>query len=605
MRLHPSLYESTRNRMTNFALCLICGLWLNCEFARVGFAAASTDSSGEPAPRPSLHRGVWKSLSGRWEGEVSLKTEGPPALFGPVQVPLPAEAAASGFRTKLVGEQQQIWYRRKLAVPKEWARQRILLHFEGVDWHAQVWINKNKLGEHKGGYDRFTFDITDSLIPGDEQELLVSVFDPSDAGHQPRGKQERHPKGTFYTSCSGMWQTVWLEPVPEISVESLHLIPDIDAGCLRLVVYGRGETNAVKVDAVALHGKDEVGRVEGLLGSELRVPVPNARLWSPDSPTLYDLKVTLRQDGKLVDTVTSYFGMRKISVAKDSSGQTRLMLNNQPYFQLGLLDHGYWPEGIYTAPSDQSLREDIERIKRLGFNMCRKHVKIEPERWYYWCDRLGLLVWQDMPNAGQTIAKNEAIELQRPAEEAAQFEVELKEMIRERANHPSIVMWILFNQGWGQYDTAKLTQLARKLDPSRPVVGASGWHDLGVGDVRSVHGYTFPDMPQVEDHRALVIGECGGYGVQVDGHVWGPRRNSWGHARLANSQQLTDEYVKLMSRIERTAKGGGVSGAVYTQLTDVETEVTGLYTYDRRVVKVDEERIRAANRSVLAAGSVK
>jgi beta-galactosidase/beta-glucuronidase len=551
-------------------------------------------------PRPTMVRADWLNLNGRWDYSVTRRTQAETGSFtNKILVPFPIEAPLSGVK-RLFTDKQQLWYRRKFQVPPAWKGRRVLLHFEAVDWEARVWINGKEMGSHRGGYDRFSFDITDTLQTDGEQELVVSVIDPSDGGYQPHGKQQQQPRDIFYTACSGIWQTVWLEPVAESSVESLKLIPDIDAGVLKATVLGQGETNGATVEATAWDGTNEVGEARGKVGKEFQLSVPNARLWSPDTPFLYDLRVMLLRDGKKLDEVSSYFGMRQISVAKDDSGFPRLMLNHKRVFQLGPLDHGYWPDGLYTAPSDEALKSDIEGMKKLGFNMCRKHVKIEPERWYHWCDRLGLLVWQDMPN-GDRLASPDTEEITRSAKSAQQFETELKQMVLGRGNHPCIVIWIPFNQGWGQYDTVRIASLVKELDPSRLVIDASGWFDMGVGNVRSLHQYPGPPAPQHDGNRACVIGECGALGIGISGHMWRSRISPWNLTPFKTVEALTLGYESLLSRVQALEEKQGLSGAVITQWTDVETSCDGFMTYDREVIKMPQDRIRAANRKVMDA----
>ena len=535
-------------------------------------------------PRPELVRSNWMSLNGKWNYTLSTLT-GPVSgnRSGTILVPFPVESYLSGANDKFNAE-NILEYRRQFSVPADWLGKRVLLHFDAVNWEARVELNGKLLGIHQGGYDRFSFDITDALDGKDEQNLTVVVKNPMDHGMQPRGKQTSSPHGIWYTSSSGIWQTVWLEPVPWTSVESVNSNPDVDHGLLNLVTTVRGDTNDIKVEAVALDGIKVIGRALGVPGQAFSIPLENARLWSPEHPVLYDLRVSLRQGSKTIDSVTSYFGMRKISVATGSKGLPRIMLNNEPYFQLGVLDQGYWPDGIYTAPTDEAIKSDIELTRRLGFNLCRKHVKVESERWYYWCDRLGLLVWQDMPstdNMASVRPKDPAY----PAAAAKEFNSELVRIIGQNRNHPSIVMWVAFNEGWGQHDTAGVVDSIKKLDPDRLVIGASGWNDRGCGDVRSLHSYPGPAMPEFKDNRAVVCGECGGLGLTVSGHVW-PSVPAWSYTHLNSPQKLAAAYSQLLDRIQQ-ARQGGLSGAVITQLSDVEGEINGLATYDREIVKVD------------------
>jgi len=537
-------------------------------------------------PRPQLVRPDWLSLNGLWEYAIQPRESTQPDAFdGTTLVPFPVESALSGVM-QTVGQANRVWYRRTFDVPDSFRDRRTLLHFGAVDWEATVFVNGRDMGTHRGGYDAFTIDVTSALTSSGPQVLVVSVWDPTDAQTQPRGKQVRNPRGIWYTAVTGIWQTVWLEPVPETSIDGLTLVPDIESGTLAVTTVVTGPTTDASVVAVAMDGMREVGRVRGRPGETLRLPVPNARLWSPDSPVLYDLRVTLERAGTTLDEVASYFGMRSTSICPDAGELQRLCLNGAPLFQVGPLDQGWWPDGLYTAPTDDALRYDIEVTKQLGFNMARKHVKIEPDRWYYWADRLGLIVWQDMPS---TTFRGE-----RSPESARQFELELKEMIDERRNHPSIVMWVPFNEGWGQYDTPRITDWVKRYDPSRLVNNASGWTDTGVGDVMDIHRYPGPGAPRPEPSRAGVLGEFGGLGLPLAGHTWQGEAN-WSYRGFTTSGELTRAYEELFGRLHPLLGSPGLAAAVYTQTTDVEIEVNGLMTYDRAVIKPDEARVRAAN----------
>ncbi|MCK4872729.1 MAG: beta galactosidase jelly roll domain-containing protein [Phycisphaerales bacterium] len=548
-------------------------------------------------PRPQMVRADWLNLNGLWQFDFAEEGDAPPVgtkLPGEILVPFPVESQLSGIGKHA----DRLWYRRTFDIPAGWQGKHVLLHFGAVDYEAQVWINGESLGIHRGGYDAFTFDITEALIDSGAQEIVVGVWDPTDAGPQPRGKQVRDPKGIWYTPTTGIWQTVWLEPIPPFGrIDGLKLIPDVDASQLHVQLDDRFLTRSHNVDVVVLDQGREVARGGGL--GRVDVQIPDARLWSPDDPFLYDVRITLRwwNDPKqVIDRVDSYFGMRKIEVGPDASGTTRLLLNGKPVFHIGTLDQGFWPDGLYTAPTDDALRHDVEMTKTLGFNTIRKHVKVEPDRWYYWCDVLGLLVWQDMPSGDAYIAPGKG-EINRSEQSAAQFERELTRLVVGMGNHPCIVMWVPFNEGWGQYDTARIVQLIKELDPTRLVNSASGWNDVGAGDVHDIHSYPGPACPVVEANRAAVLGEFGGLGLAVDGHTWTDK--TWGYRGMADSDQLTARYEALMRRVWKLRDDAGLSAAIYTQITDVETECNGLLTYDREVVKVDAARIAAANRGLL------
>jgi Glycosyl hydrolases family 2, sugar binding domain/Glycosyl hydrolases family 2/Glycosyl hydrolases family 2, TIM barrel domain len=532
-------------------------------------------------PRPQLVRPDWLNLNGLWDYAVTPDSASRPAHYdGEIMVPFPIESALSGVMTNF-NESSKLWYHRNFSIPESWQGRRVRLHFGAVDWRCQVWVNGHDIGQHQGGYDAFTLDITDALNAQGTNEILVCAADPTE-GDQPRGKQSRKPEGIFYTSTSGIWQTVWLEPVPETCIDSLKMTPDVEAKSLRLWVAANNFSENLRVEAAAFINGKQVGQVSGLANAELVLTLPDPHLWSPDDPFLYDLEVTLKSGDKTLDSVSSYFGMRKIALRKDDQGFTRIALNDQCIFEVGTLDQGFWPDGIYTAPTDAALRSDIEFLKKNGFNLTRKHVKVEPDRWYYWCDKLGLLVWQDMPSGN-----NATVEGRRD------FENELLRMVDGLGNHPSIVMWVLFNEGWGQYDTPQLAAWLKDMDPTRLVDDASGWTDMRAGDVIDMHNYPGPNAPAPEPHRAAVLGEFGGLGFAVDGHLWST--HSWGYIMLTNNQVLADRYAETLKQVWELHNLGGLSAAIYTQTADVETECNGLLTYDRAVAKIDPGFLLTAN----------
>jgi glycosyl hydrolase family 2 len=530
-------------------------------------------------PRPQLVRKNWQNLNGEWSYAITHRYSNRPSTFGGrILVPFPIESQLSGAGV-WVGPDQRLWYRRAFTAPTLATGDRLLLHFGAVDWEAVVSVNGKEVGQHRGGYDPFTFDITDALKPGSsnaEQELIVAVRDPTDGGDQPRGKQVLRPRSIYYTAVTGIWQTVWLEPVPDTHITDLRIDPDVDRGHVSLTVSSSKNAN---VTATAFDGDREVGRQTGASGSPLTISIPNPRRWGPTDPFLYRLQVRLETG----DEVESYFGMRSIAVKADGSGVRRLHLNGEPLFQLGLLDQGWWPDGLYTAPTDEALTFDIEKTKELGFNVIRKHVKVEPARWYYHCDRLGMIVWQDMPSAEDMSTAGEPI-----------FARELGAMVDALRNHPSIVMWVPFNEDWGQHATEKHVAWLKSSDPSRIVNNASGWDDMKVGDVVDLHAYPGPGAPPLEPQRAALLGEFGGLGLPLDGHTWLDRGN-WGYRSYTTQGDLNTAYQNLLAQL-RLHAGDGLSSAIYTQTTDVEIEVNGVMTYDRSAVKLSPESIAANKR---------
>lgn len=536
----------------------------------------------------------WLNLNGLWDLAIAPANASRPNFFpSQILVPFPVESALSGVM-KPVTEKDRLWYRRAFEVPKSWRDRRLLLHFGAVDFEAAVWVNGQEMGRHRGGYDGFTFDITEACRAGGPQELLVAVWDPTDAGPQPRGKQVRRPGGIWYTATSGIWQTVWLEPVNVAYVRDLKITPDLDSSSVNVWPTTTALLGGYAVEVAVRDRGASVACASAAPGHPIRLVLNHPRPWSPEDPHLYDLVVTLKLGHRTIDEVTGYFGLRKISLGQDRKGFTRLCLNNQPYFQFGPLDQGFWPDGLYTAPTDEALRYDVALTKKLGFNLARKHVKIEPDRWYYWCDKLGLLVWQDMPSGDKSIRRSEA-DLTRTPDSAREFETELDALIEGRGNHPCIVMWVPFNEGWGQGDTAAVVDRIRTLDPTRLVDAASGWVDRGVGDVNDLHRYPGPGSPEPEPGRASVLGEFGGLGLPIKGHTWQAGKN-WGYRSFADRPALTAAYLDLVARLFPLIASQGLSAAVYTQTTDVEVEVNGLMTYDRELVKMDLKKVAAANR---------
>ncbi len=548
------------------------------------WAADVSPTNAHPEyPRPQLARADWQNLNGLWDYAVRANTSGSPDIYdGKILVPFPIESALSGVM-KPLDAKAVLWYRRAVQIPAKWKGRRVRIQFGAVDWQCRVFVNGHEVGAHRGGYERFAFDITDYLKWNGSEEIMVADQDQTE-GDQPRGKQSLHPQGIFYSPTSGIWQTVWLEPVPETCIDGISMTPDVEGKALKLRVAVNSLDDDLQVEAVAFgEGGAEVGLANGPVTKELVVPISNVKLWSPDSPFLYDLRVSLKRKEKELDKIASYFAMRGVGLGKDSQGIAHIQLNKQPLFQIGVLDQGFWPDGLYTAPTDEALRSDLNFIKSAGFNMARKHVKIEPDRWYYWCDRLGILVWQDMPSGN-----NSTPESQR------EFESELNHMVKDLCNHPSIILWVLFNEGWGQYDTQRLTQSLKMLDPSRLVDDASGWADTHAGDIVDGHGYPDPAALEPEGRRAMVVGEFGGLGMIPEGHTWSASHN-WAYQMEDDSTELGEAYAALMLQVWSAHHLHGLSAAVYTQTTDVETECNGLLSYDRAVAKLSPKLLAEAN----------
>lgn len=547
-------------------------------------------------PRPQMTRPDWLNLNGTWQymgGASAPNAENAPATAPAfpaqpeqIRVPFPVESYLSGIQRD---DERHLWYRRTFTVPQQWDGRRVQLHFGAVDRKATVYVNGRKVGEHVGGYDAFDFDITPYLRRG-TNELVVGAFDPTD-GRDLIGKQTRQPGGIFYTPTSGIWQTVWLEATPAAHITRLDMTPDVAGGRLRLTVRTQGARGQT-VEVTAFAAGQRVASATGSVDTELSLPVPNARLWSPDDPFLYDLQVTLRRGPQVTDRVGSYFGMRSIAVGT-VDGVPRPMLNGKYVFQFGPLDQGFWPDGLYTAPTDAALRSDLQVAKDLGFNMVRKHIKVEPQRWFYWADKLGLLVWQDIPQAWDAETDTAA---------RTRFEIGAKEIIDEHRSSPSVVTWVVFNESWGDYEMPRVSGLVRGWDTSRLVNMHSGINfapgDQGVGDLIDIHDYPGPIAPAHQPNRPAVLGEYGGNGLRVDGHMWNPASTCC-YLLYPDSASLFAAYAGQVESLRELALTQGLSAAVYTETTDVEDELNGFLTYDRQVRKMDFAAAKAVNRALI------
>jgi len=553
-------------------------------------------------PRPQMTRDIWKNLNGLWDYSINPSADPLPSTFqGKILVPFAVESALSGVG-KPVGPDNALWYRTTFSIPSNFKGKNVLLHFEAVDWESEIFLNGVKIGSHKGGYDPFSFDITTNIKKGATQTIELKVTDPVDKGPQPRGKQVLKPGSIWYTSVTGIWRTVWIEAVPATYISSFKQVPDIDKKVLSVKAAVENALPGDIVKVSAWEGSSLISEKEGEPGTDLLIPVTNPKLWSPENPFLYDLKISVIRKGKIVDEVKSYFGMRKISLKADANGVLRVMLNNRFVFQYGPLDQGWWPDGLYTAPTDEALAYDIQKTKDMGFNMIRKHVKVEPARWYYHCDKLGILVWQDMPSGdlggGQWIQRpglEGDPDKTRTAESEKIFRTEWSAEIDFLFNFPSIIMWIPFNEGWGQFKTAEITAWTMRRDPSRLVNSASGGSFHDVGHILDLHNYPGPVMPKPEifgSKQALVLGEFGGLGLPLENHTW-LNKNNWGYRTFADADTLFRTYDNYLSQMVRFIERG-LSAAIYTQTTDVEVECNGLMTYDRKVMKIPEQKLKSS-----------
>ena len=549
-------------------------------------------------PRPIMERSDWENLNGLWDYAVLPRGKQEPSQFaGKILVPFAIESSLSGVQQR-VSEKEELWYKKTFNIPAKWKGKNILLHFGAVDWETEVYLNDIKIGTHTGGYTPFSFDITPFLNAG-EQKLIVKVFDPADNGYQPHGKQVSRPNGIWYTPVTGIWQTVWLEPVNEKHIANVKNVPDIDNNKIKVDVCTHNTSNTDIVEVKIFDRGKLINSAKAAKGQSLSVNIPDAKLWSTDSPFLYDMEVNLYSKGKLVDRVKSYCAMRKISVNRDKFGIMRIQLNNKDCFHFGPLDQGWWPDGLYTAPTDEALLYDIQKTKDFGFNMIRKHVKVEPARWYTHCDRLGILVWQDMPSGDvrdtqwQQHKYFTGTEVTRSAESEANYRREWKEIMDYLYSYPCIAIWVPFNEAWGQFKTQEIVEWTMAYDPSRLVNPASGGNHFRVGDMLDIHHYPNPRITIVDPERVTVLGEYGGIGLAIENHLWQTDKN-WGYIQFKSPKEVTDKYIEYAEQL-KTMLRTVYSAAVYTQTTDVEGEVNGLITYDRKAIKMEEDRLRKIN----------
>lgn len=549
-------------------------------------------------PRPQLVRSEWQNLNGFWDYAIQpVEQKSMKESQGKILVPFAVESSLSGV-AKRVGKENNLWYKTKFTVPAQWQGKRIMMNFDAVDWRCTVMVNGREVGSHQGGYAPFALDITDALNANGNQEMILKVWDPTTDGPQPIGKQHNKPSGIWYTPVTGIWQTVWMEPVAPARIAKIKPVFDLEKKIIAINVFTENaEGYSVTIDGKT--AKVQNGKAVVTLSSE------GKKLWTPDTPVLYDFTASLAKDGKQTDQVKSYYALRKISLGKTEDGLVRLMLNNKFVFQHGPLDQGWWPDGLYTAPTLKALISDVEMLKAFGFNMLRKHVKVEPAIYYYYCDKLGMLVWQDMPSGDPKHyippkAKKDAV---RSPESVAIYEQELKDMIASFDFFPSIIMWVPFNEGWGQFDTPRITDLVKSLDDSRLVNATSGWADRNCSDVHDMHRYPGPGMFPTEEKRASVLGEYGGLGLPVKGHSWQENGN-WGYVKFDDKEALFRRYRQLNRQL-RPLILKGLSAAVYTQTTDVEIEVNGLMSYDRAVVKMPVQKMFETNTKLRAPLSEK
>lgn len=557
-------------------------------------------------PRPQMSRENWTNLNGMWQYAIVEKGSKQPSNYqGDILVPFAIESALSGVG-KTVGKDQELWYHRTLEVDRGMRRGKLLLHFGAVDWETEVFINGKRVGQHQGGYDPFSFEISDALVSGKTQQLSIRVWDPTDDGPQPRGKQINKPHGIWYTPVTGIWQTVWLESVPDQYISNIKNTADLDNK--QITVHAQvNDPQPGQMISVRLSANGElVEEQEVPAGESTTFTIQNPNIWGPDNPFLYDIEARLKIGKKEVDAVKSYTALRKISMLPDANGNQRMLLNDKFLFQYGPLDQGWWPDGLYTAPTEEALIYDIDITKEMGFNMIRKHVKVEPARWYYHCDKIGMLVWQDMPSGDMgnrwesrpgVIGKG--TERKRSPESMAIFKKEWKAIMDANYNFPSIIVWVPFNEAWGQFNTEEIVKWTVEYDPSRLVNGASGGNYTLEGQIMDMHNYPDPVMPDPKiwgQGQIIVLGEYGGLGLPIEGHTW-QDKNNWGYQSFKDKDALRERYSKLIQDLKPLIPMG-LSSAIYTQTTDVEVETNGLMTYDRKVTKMEPQFLKQLHKEL-------
>ena len=553
-------------------------------------------------PRPQLERKDWINLNGLWSYSITNENALKPGnLYEKILVPFSLESSLSGVMKNL-NEKEILWYYREFKIPENWKNKNILLHFNAVDWKCELFINDTKIGEHIGGYSEFYFDITNKLLEG-KNKILLKVFDPSDKGYQPVGKQSLNPNGIWYTSISGIWQTVWLEPVSEKYIEKIEINNDFDNKEIKInCKLNQDENLPLKVGL--LYNEKEFMKIKGNSNSDIVFKIPEEYFhpWSPSEPNIYRIKAELfDNEDKIIDSIESYTTIRKIEQRKDENGYYRIYLNNNKIFNMGVLDQGYWPDGLYTPPSEEAMIYDINKLKELGFNAIRKHVKIEPYRYYYYCDKIGMLIWQDMPSGDRQENKwehhqlNAGDDVKRSDESKNNYYQEWSEIINNLKFFQCIIIWVPFNEAWGQFDTEKVVEFTNKQEPTRLINSASGGNHRNCGNFLDLHNYPEPSQYLKVDNLINILGEFGGLGLDIKGHTW--KDDNWGYKTFKTKEEVTEKYEEYINLIINSFKG--FSAAIYTQTTDVETEINGLITYDRSEIKVDKGRIKAANEKII------